>query len=216
MQQADCVGRFKLVLVGDGGTGKTTFVKRHITGEFEKKYVATVGAEVHPLDFYTNYGKFIFDVWDTAGQERIGGLRDAYYISSHAAIIMFDVTHRETYKSVQEWYKDLVRVVENIPIVLVGNKVDCKDRKVKLKQITFHRKKNLQYCDVSAKSNYNFEKPFVWLLQKLTGKADLKLVAQPALTPAEVPMDEQYKAMLQQQAAEAMAQPLPDEDDEFS
>jgi GTP-binding nuclear protein Ran len=82
---------------------------------------------------------------------------------------MFDVTQRETYKNIQDWYKDLVRVVENVPIVLVGNKVDSKDRKVKLKQITFHRKKNLQYCDVSAKSNYNFEKPFLWLLQKLTG-----------------------------------------------
>ena len=51
---------------------------------------------------------------------------------------------------------------------LVGNKVDVKDRKVKAKQITFHRKKNLQYYDISAKSNYQFEKPFVWLLRRLT------------------------------------------------
>ena len=56
---------------------------------------------------------------------------------------------------------------ENIPIVLVGNKVDVKERKVKAKQITFHRKKNLQYYDISARSNYNFEKPFLWLARKL-------------------------------------------------
>jgi GTP-binding nuclear protein Ran len=55
------------VLVGDGGVGKTTFVKRHLTGEFEKKYIATLGVEVHPMSFVTNHGKIVFNVWDTAG-----------------------------------------------------------------------------------------------------------------------------------------------------
>lgn len=63
------VPEFKLILVGDGGVGKTTFVKRHLTGEFEKKYVATLGVEVHPLIFHTNRGPIKFNVWDTAGQE---------------------------------------------------------------------------------------------------------------------------------------------------
>jgi GTPase SAR1 family protein len=68
---------------------------------------------------------------------------------------------------------DLTRVCENIPIGLCGNKVDVKERKVKAKTITFHRKKNLQYYDISAKSNYNFEKPFLWLARKLVGNAGL-------------------------------------------
>ena len=82
---------------------------------------------------------------------------------------MFDVTSRVTYKNVPSWHKDLVRVCEGIPIVLCGNKVDIKDRKVKPKQITFHRKKNLQYYEISAKSNYQFERPFLYLGKKLIG-----------------------------------------------
>lgn len=149
---------------------------------------------------------------------------------------MFDVTSRVTYKNVPNWHRDLVRVCENIPIVLCGNKVDIKDRKVKAKSIVFHRKKNLQvitaykisvfilmltsvtcelsrarfgfffflvwvvssnchvllcpqYYDISAKSNYNFEKPFLWLARKLIGDPNLEFVAMPALAPPEVQMD---------------------------
>ncbi|KAH9252517.1 hypothetical protein BASA81_009560 [Batrachochytrium salamandrivorans] len=187
------VPTFKLVLVGDGGTGKTTFVKRHLTGEFEKKYVATLGVE---------------------GQEKFGGLRDGYYIQGQCAIIMFDVTSRITYKNVPNWHRDLVRVCENIPIVLCGNKVDIKERKVKAKAITFHRKKNLQYYDISAKSNYNFEKPFLWLARKLIGNPNLDFVAAPALAPAEVHIDPAMLAQYELDLKDAANQPLPAEDDD--
>ncbi|KAG5034243.1 hypothetical protein JHK87_009153 [Glycine soja] len=205
---------FKLVIVGDGGTGKTTFVKRHLTGEFEKKYEPTIGVEVHPLDFFTNCGKIRFYCWDTAGQEKFGGLRDGYYIHGQCAIIMFDVTARLTYKNVPTWHRDLCRVCENIPIVLCGNKVDVKNRQVKAKQVTFHRKKNLQYYEISAKSNYNFEKPFLYLARKLAGDPNLHFVESPALAPPEVQID---LAAQQQHEAELLAaasQPLPDDDDE--
>jgi GTP-binding nuclear protein Ran len=110
---------------------------------------------------------------------------------------MFDVTSRVTYKNVPNWHRDLVRVCENIPIVLCGNKVDIKDRKVKAKSIVFHRKKNLQYYDISAKSNYNFEKPFLWLARKLIGDPNLEFVAMPALAPPEVTMDPAWQQQIE-------------------
>ena len=72
------VAEFKLVMVGDGGVGKTTFVKRHLTGEFEKRYIATQGVEVTSITFYTTRGAIKFNIWDTAGQEKLGGLREGY------------------------------------------------------------------------------------------------------------------------------------------
>merc|ERR1719171_1515916 len=208
------VPQFKCLLVGDGGVGKTTFVKRHVTGEFEKKYVATIGVEVHPLPFDTNRGRICFNVWDTAGQEKFGGLRDGYYIQGQCAIIMFDVTGRITYKNVPVWYRDLMRVCENIPIVLVGNKVDVKERKVKVKQINFHRKKNLNYYDISAKSNFNYEKPFLSLAKKLVGDQHLIFVDTPALAPAEVMIDMQRQQAIQQELDAAANVPLEDDDDD--
>jgi GTPase SAR1 family protein len=91
-------------------------------------HTATLGVEVHPLSFSTNFGNIVFNVWDTAGQEKFGGLRDGYYIQGQCGIIMFDVTARITYKNVPNWHRDLERVCENIPIVLCGNKVDVKVR----------------------------------------------------------------------------------------
>ncbi|KAF3441259.1 hypothetical protein FNV43_RR15172 [Rhamnella rubrinervis] len=113
---------------------------------------ATISVEVHPLDFFTNCGRS----GSTAGARL-------------CAIIMFDVTACLTYKNVPTWHRDLCRVCENMPIVLCGNKVDVKNRQVNAKQVTFQRKKNLQYYEISAKSNYNFEKPFLYLAKKLAG-----------------------------------------------
>jgi len=175
---------------------------------------ATLRVEVHPLVFHTNRGALKFNVWDTAGQEKFGGLRDGYYIQGQCAIIMFDVTSRITYKNVPNWHRDLVRVCDTIPIVLTGNKVDIKDRKVKAKLITFHRKKNLQYYDISAKSNYNFEKPFLWLARKLVGDPNLVFREAPALAPPEVQIDAAKQAEFELELQAAAAQPLPADDDD--
>jgi GTP-binding nuclear protein Ran len=170
-----------------------------------------MGVEVNPLPFYTTLGPIILNCWDTAGQEKFGGLRDGYYIGGQAAIIMFDVTARVTYKSVPMWHKDLTRVCENIPIVLCGNKIDCKDRKVKPKDIQFHRKKNLQYYDISAKSNYNFEKPFLYILRKLTGDPNCAFVEAPALAPPEVQIDQQQVQQWDRELEDANKVALPDD-----
>ncbi|KAL8451345.1 hypothetical protein Emag_002780 [Eimeria magna] len=183
---------FKLILVGDGGVGKTTLVKRHLTGEFEKKYIPTLGVEVRPLRFSTNFGPIVFNVWDTAGQEKFGGLRDGYYIKGQCAIMMFDVTSRITYRNIPNWHRDIVRVCENIPIVLVGNK----------------------YYDISARSNYNFEKPFLWLARRLTNQASLTFTGEHAKAP-EISIDPTLVQQAERELQEAVNTAIEDDDDDL-
>ena len=147
---------------------------------------------------------------------RYAGLRDGYYVEATCGIIMFDVTSRTSYKNVPNWHRDLTRVCDNIPIVLVGNKVDVKERKVKAKTINFHRRKNLAYYDISAKSNYNFEKPFLWLARKLTGDNHLVFTEAPAVEPPDptAVLSAEQRAQQERELAEAAAAPIPDGDDE--
>ncbi|GBG79381.1 hypothetical protein CBR_g29530 [Chara braunii] len=215
----NCLASFKLILVGDLGSGKTTFVKRHLTGEFERCYEPTIGVEVHTLDFFTNCGQIRFFCWDTAGQEKFRARPDDYYYRhGHCAIIMFDVTSTWTYENVRTWYRDLRRVCGNIPIVLCGNKAEVKERAVKPNQVTFHKKKNIQYYEISAKRNHNLEKPVLYLARKLTGNPNLHFVESPALAPPEVMVDiEKQKKNEAAEIAAAAVQPLPDwGDDELS
>ena len=104
---------------------------------------------------------------------------------------------------------------QNILIVLCGNKVDIKDRKVKAKSIVFHQKKNLQYYDISAKSNYSFEKPFFLLARKLIGDPNLEFVAVSALAPPEVVMDPALAAQYEHDLEVAQTTALLDEDDDL-
>lgn len=133
---------------------------------------------------------------------------------------MFDVSSRTTYNSVPNWYRDLTRVTdtpsEHIPIVLVGNKVDIKDRQVKSSKINFHRRKGIPYVDVSAKTNFNFEQPFLLLARHLTRKKDLKFVEKPALVAPEAgySISDDRKRELEAERLKAMAVEMPDGDDD--
>jgi GTP-binding nuclear protein Ran len=91
---------------------------------------------------------------------------------------MFDLTSSLTYNNVSKWYSDLISVDKNIPIVLCGNKSDINKNlisKVKSKN-TFHIEKNLPYYHTSAKSNYNFEKPFLCLARQVMNDPDLEFI----------------------------------------
>lgn len=182
MSNTQVIPTFKVVLIGDGSVGKTTFVRRHKTGGFEEKYIPTVGVEVHPLKFHTNKGPVCLNIWDCAGQEKYGGLRDGYYIGMDAAIVMFSLTSEKSFDSTKNWIQDIRRVNETAPITLVGNKVDLfhEDENANIDRIrSVARECNVHYYPVSAKRSYNFEKPFLYLIRRLTGDDTIHFVDIP-------------------------------------
>jgi GTP-binding nuclear protein Ran len=164
---------YKILIIGNGGVGKTTFIRRHRTGEFEEKYIATMGVAVNPLPFNTNMGTVYLNLWDCAGKPEFMGLRDGYYIGADAAIIMFDVCNPASYACVPSLVREVRKIRPNIHLVICGNKVDKHGRSVRPSHITIPKRFDIQYYDVSAKSNYNFEKPFLYLLRKLRGDETL-------------------------------------------
>jgi small GTP-binding protein len=118
----------KVIVIGDGGVGKTTFVRRH--GVEERKYLPTLGVETTVVACVTNAGPLAFSLWDTAGGGRWGP-RDGFYRGAHAVILMFDVQSRATIRNVESWHRDVQRVCgKKVPVLLLGNKVD-RPRKVK-------------------------------------------------------------------------------------
>jgi GTP-binding nuclear protein Ran len=167
--------RMKISLLGDGGVGKTTLLHREMSGEFKQKYIPTIGCEVYSIKFKTNHGLIICDVWDTAGQEKFSCLRNAYYTNSDAAILMFDVGSRISFKNVPNFKRDFSKMCPNAPIILVGNKVDILDRKVMPPNIKHSAKNwNMKYFDVSAKSCYQWDRPFFEAMKNHFNIPDLK------------------------------------------
>lgn len=174
----------KLLIVGEDGVGKTSFIRRHATGKFYK-YSDTEDAEHSDMDTEqsANRYKLKFTVQDIGDTEHTEGKKENIvldiidscseekFISNlDACIIMFDVTNRQSHNAVSRIYKNLIKLYERIPIVLCGNKVDCKEREVMPADITFHQGRPIQYYDTSAKSNYNLEKPFLYIIRSVLHK----------------------------------------------
>lgn len=162
---------YKVCVIGDGGVGKTAWVKKMLTGEFERKYVATLGVEAHTIRL-EDHPNVCFSVWDCAGQEKLRGLKDGYYIQAKGAIVMFELGSRITWKNALKWMLEFSRMIENVPIVVIGNKGDIQPRKVSkeevmgvLNQLT----KPVEYMELSVRNDSleDLRKPLYSLLNKL-------------------------------------------------
>ena len=142
--------KFKVVVVGDSGVGKTNLIKRFVTDTFAKDSKATVGVEFMSKTYIINKEIFKIEIWDTAGQERYKSITAAYYKGAKGAMIVYDVTNQNTFDNVNKWCQEIKdKASKNINLMMIGNKTD-------LKECLFRSFFNLKLVGKSKFSNLYF------------------------------------------------------------
>ncbi|MFX1563165.1 MAG: Rab family GTPase [Promethearchaeota archaeon] len=155
--------QFKVSIIGDYAVGKTSLIKRYMTNSFEEGYAATLGAAISNFESSVGDDKISLQVWDLAGQTSFRRVRVQYLFGTEFAIVVFDLTRKESLDCVSEWVEDLRQGAPDVLLYLVGNKCDLiEDRTVDEKSAHAIMKKlnMIGYLETSAKSGTNVQELF--------------------------------------------------------
>lgn len=155
--------KYKIVFLGDQGVGKTSLITRFMYDTFDSHYAATIGIDFLSKTMYLDDKTIRLQLWDTAGQERFRSLIPSYIRDSNVAIVVYDITNRDSFNDVQKWL-DYIREErgKDVLIIMVGNKSDLKDKVVTSDEAEELSKKlgcNL-FIETSSKNGYNVKKLF--------------------------------------------------------
>lgn len=162
--------QFKLVLLGESAVGKSSLVLRFVKGQFHEYQESTIGAAFLTQTVCLDDTTVKFEIWDTAGQERYHSLAPMYYRGAQAAIVVYDVTSRDTFDRAKTWVKELQRQANpNIVIALAGNKADlASKRTVEQDEASAYADDNgLLFMETSAKTAKNVNEIFLAIAKKL-------------------------------------------------
>eukprot|EP00694_Reclinomonas_americana_P007141 EC798019.1.p1 GENE.EC798019.1~~EC798019.1.p1 ORF type:complete len:206 (+),score=40.73 EC798019.1:57-674(+) len=168
MQQAPLDA--KIVVLGDTGVGKTCVVTQYTSGSFSADVGPTVGASFLTKKIMLDDRKLSLQLWDTAGQERFRSMAPMYYRGASAAVLVFDVTNAESFRSVQDWVKELKRNVrEPMILVIACNKVDLgTERRISFEQADEYAKEiGAKAFETSAKTGKGVAELFFEIAKQL-------------------------------------------------
>ncbi|XP_021768962.1 ras-related protein Rab2BV-like [Chenopodium quinoa] len=158
---------FKIVLIGDSGVGKSNILSRFTRNEFCLESKSTIGVEFATRTLQIE-GKVVkAQIWDTAGQERYRAITSAYYRGAVGALLVYDLTKKQSFDNVNRWLHELRDHADsNIVIMLVGNKSDLKHlRGVSQQEGQFlAEREELVFLETSALDSTNVEKAFQTIL----------------------------------------------------
>ncbi|EFC35538.1 rab family small GTPase [Naegleria gruberi] len=161
---------FKLVLVGDSATGKSSIITQFTEDEFKEQMSPTIGVDFKVKFMNVNRKKVKLTIFDTAG-------------NAHGIILVYDVTREETFNNIKNWLKecDLYSTFEECVKLLIGNKIDLKEeRKVSLQDAqNFAKSNNMVYIETSAKTKENVDKAFEEVVYQILNTTNLLESTEP-------------------------------------
>ena len=182
---------FKICLLGDGATGKTSLRTRFMGRGFNPNHNLTVGADFAAVEKTIEYnGKnhsVTFQIWDLAGQQRFQEVRSRFYLGTLGALCLFDITRSDSFQNIPSWINELWKHNGKgvVPLVLIGNKSDLRDGKSvspsnaltyceQLTSNTLAHGFDVQYVETSAKNGDNIDLAFETLGRKIMDKMSKK------------------------------------------
>ena len=106
-REQEISSKFKLVSLGESGVGKSSLVLQFVKGQFHEIPMPTIGAAFLTKTVCLEEETVTFEIWDTAGQERFNSILPMYYRGAHAAIVVYDITMRDTFERAKGWVDEL-------------------------------------------------------------------------------------------------------------
>ena len=154
---------FKVSLIGDSGTGKTSIITRFIDNIFKEDTSTTIGVDFKIVSF--DLGNEIYakmQIWDTCGSERFKSLTANFLKTCTAFILVFDLSRLNTFKNIDNWIKVIKENTNPKFFILIGNKCDLENERVVDKKtiLDYCENNNFSYIETSVKNNTNIEKIF--------------------------------------------------------
>ena len=163
----------KVIIIGDSSVGKTNIMSKYLKNQFQENSKATVGVEFGAKLFNINGHKIKAQIWDTAWQEKYKAITGAYYKGSKGAFVVYDITRKDTFESIDRWINDLKTTGDpKINIMIIGNKCDLDHRREVLKEQGEEKSKSFgcAFLETSALSGDNIEKGFEMMISEIFKK----------------------------------------------
>jgi small GTP-binding protein len=161
----------KLCVLGDGAVGKTSLIIRHVDKRFVTEYKPTIGFDIalKTMKIQESGVSAELLIWDIAGQAIFEKIREEYLQGTNAAMVVFDLTRKETFDHVKDWLKELTTFAGKVPFVLVGNKADLAEKKVTEEEGKKYAQElgAIDYIETSAKTGQKVEDAFEKIIKNV-------------------------------------------------